>query len=415
MYYWGSSTRGCAVEPCAYRPVLGLQGMAITSVESAWIQLPLKAPRGLSGGPITASTDAVCRVTTTDGVEGIGEARGSDLSVICQIVDEVLRPLLLGLDESEVEALWSRMHHALLGPGVLRPARWTYRAVLAAIGMVDQALWDIRARRAGAPVCVALGGARRAVPAYLSEGFYIEGQSREEMVDEAQAGLERLGFRALKVRIGRGIRDSVARIRCLRERLGEALVLMADANQAWDLTTALAALRRLDQYNLTWLEEPIKPHGGTYRLHDGHDANADTGCLAGRTRTPIATGENHVDYEECRDVVERGGAKYMQFDAIKNGGVTEWTRVARLCAEHAVAMAPHHVPHFHVHLASAVEHGAWVECFDYEKQHPAWPDLFPGFPPVVDGTMTPPDAPGWGMTISDEFLAKHGTLVRWRH
>jgi len=388
--------------------------MAIASVESAWIQLPLATPRGLSGGPITASTDAVCRVTTGDGVEGIGEARGSDLTIICEIVDQALRPIVLGMDESGIDDVWEGMHGALLGPEVLRPARWTHRAVLAAIGMLDQALWDIRAHRAGVQLCVTLGGRGRAVPAYLSEGFYIEGQTLDEMVDEAQAGLERFGYRALKVRIGRGVLDSIDRIRRIRKRLGDDLVLMADANQAWDLTTALSVARRLEPYNLTWLEEPIKPHGGTYREHDGHDPNGDTAALASRTTIPIAIGENHVDSEECRDILGRAKIGYMQFDAIKNGGVTEWLRVARLCAEHGVAMAPHHVPHFHVQLAAAVDHGRWVECFDYAKQHPAWPDLFPGFPPVVNGTMTPPDAPGWGMSINEKLLAKRGNLVRWR-
>jgi len=388
--------------------------MAIALVESAWITIPLRVPRGLSGGPITASTDAVCRLTTDDGVEGIGEARGSDLATICQIVDQALLPLIVGQPEGDIEELWGRMHAAVLGPEVLRPAEWTQRAVLAAIGMVDQALWDISARRRGVPLCMALGGSRHPVPAYLSEGFYIEGQSLDEMAEEARAGMEACGYRALKIRIGRTVAGSVERVQHIRRRLGDALALMVDANQAWDVPTASKAAARMEQFNLTWFEEPIRPYGGLYRPRQGHDPNGDTGRLAARTSIPIATGENHVTYDECEDVVLRGHVRYVQFDAIKNGGVTEWMRVARVCGEHGVVMAPHHVPHFHVQLAAAVPHGAWVECFDPAKQHPAWPDLFPGFPPVVDGAITPPDAPGWGMTINDEMLRKHGVLVRWR-
>ncbi len=70
--------------------------LKIADVEVAWTQLPLPIGRGLSGGPITSSTDLVCRVTTSDGSEGIGEARGAPLPLMAEVVDQGLRPLLLG-------------------------------------------------------------------------------------------------------------------------------------------------------------------------------------------------------------------------------------------------------------------------------------------------------------------------------
>ncbi len=95
-------------------------------------------------------------------------------------------------------------------------------------------------------------------------------------------------------------------------------------------------------------------------------------------------------------------------------GVTEFLRVAKLCAARDIPLAPHHVPHFNLQLAAGMPSGRWVETFDNAKQRVAWPDLFPGFPEVVDGRMVVPDRPGWGMEISDDIITRHAKLVRWR-
>lgn len=387
--------------------------MAIATIDHAWIKIPLPVPRGLSGGPITHSTDAVCRVRTADGAEGIGAGRGVDPPLLCEILSEAVAPLAIGQHEDKVEENWQRLHDALLGETVLRPAKWTRRGVLCAIGMVDQALWDIRAKRMGVPLCEAIGGTRRPVPAYLSDVFYMDGEPLDRTIDQALTLMDRSGYSALKIRIGRGIDDSVERTRQVRDQIGPDAKLMVDANQVWELTTAVRAAQVLEPYDITWLEEPIKPHGGLYPTHSGHDANGDTGKLAEATSVPIATGENHIDFGECADVIERGGITYLQFDAVKNGGVTDWLRIAGFAESRGVRLAPHHAPHFHVQLASAMPNGDWVEAFDNAQQHPAWPELFNGFPPVVNGEMIPPDAPGWGMSINEELLRSHGTLVDW--
>ncbi len=93
-----------------------------------------------------------------------------------------------------------------------------------------------------------------------------------------------------------------------------------------------------------------------------------------------ASGENHTTLAECRSLIEHAPLRFMQFDCLKNGGVTEFLRVASLSQAHGVALAPHHVPHFQVQLTAAMPNGYIVEVFDNAKQHVAWPDLFPGYP-----------------------------------
>lgn len=383
--------------------------MKIDRVETAWIRMPLPRPRGLSGGPITHSADAVCRITTSGGLQGIGEARGGPLDQICEIIDTVFRPKLLGRHAAETECLWREMHDVLLGPE--SPDRpWRTRTVLAAIAAVDLALWDIKAKAAGLPICRLLGGCPRGVPAYFSDAFYSDDQSLEEVAAEAAEGLLAGGFSALKVRIGRDPDDDVARVRAFRRAVGDDVDIMADVNQAWGIEQARATLPRLEEFRLFWLEEP----NSVRRAADDFSApDRLAGEIARLTSIPLASGENHISLAECRSLLEHAPLRFMQFDATKNGGVTEFLKVAALCQAHGVPMAPHHVPHFHVHLAAAVPNGTIVEVFDNAKQHVAWPDLFSGYPEVRDGRMWIRDEPGWGMAVNDELIERGGVKVRW--
>lgn len=383
--------------------------MKIINVETAWISMPLPVPRGLSGGPIRSSTDAVCRITTDEGISGIGESRGGLLDQICEVIDTAFKPMLLDENPVETEYLWQMMYQSLLGEDAKKPKGWTPRTILAAIAAVDLALWDIKAKTAGISICQLLGGHPRPIAAYISEGFYIEGQTLDEMVDEAGAAMEAGGFKALKIRIGRGEpEDSEVRIKAIRDGLGDEINLMADVNQAWDVEGTIAACERLEDYNLSWLEEPI-PISRTQE----HNPDLLYGQIVDATNVPIASGENHIDLMECHSLAEYGGIHYMQFDAIKNGGVTEFMKVASLCQAYGIPLAPHHVPHFHVQLVAAAPNGLILEAFDNAKQHVAWPDLFPGFPEVKDGYINIPDKPGWGMEINDELIERHGVKVNW--
>lgn len=391
--------------------------MKIEDVEVAWIQLPLPAGRGLSGGPITSSTDLVCRITTADGLRGIGEARGAPLPIMAEIVDQGLRPMLLGEDAAATQHLWTKVEAALFGEGhETRPATWDRRAVLGAMAAVDLALWDVRAKAAGLSVCRLLGGVPRPMPAYCSSGFYMEGQSLEAMAQEALQELNARGFRATKIRVGRGTpEDSAARVRAVRDVVGPDVKIMVDANQAWDTGEAIAHAQAMEPYDLTWLEEPLPSPGRPSRTTGlVKDWDAETGRVAGHTAIPLASGENHITLEECRDLADKGNVRYMQFDCVKNGGVTEFVKVAAYCEAKGVLLAPHHVPHFHVQVAAPFPHASWVEVFDNAKQHIAWPDLFPGYPEVRDGHIECHDRPGWGLEVNERLLRERGILVHWR-
>ncbi len=101
-------------------------------------------------------------------------------------------------------------------------------------------------------------------------------------------------------------------MKAIRDGLGDEIELMADVNQAWDVKTAIETCRRLEDYDLFWIEEPIP-----VRRTPEYDPDKTCGQIALATKIPIASGENHIDLAECRSLVEHGGIQYMQFDAIK--------------------------------------------------------------------------------------------------
>ncbi|HEU5319093.1 MAG TPA: mandelate racemase/muconate lactonizing enzyme family protein [Chloroflexota bacterium] len=391
--------------------------MKIVDVEVAWIQLPLPIGRGLSGGPITSSTDLVCRVTTADGIRGIGEARGAPLPLMAEVVDEGIRPLILGEDATGTQYLRTKIESALSDSrSAGRRATWTRNAILGAIAAVDLALWDVKAKAANLSICRLLGGAPHPVPAYCSAGFFIEGQSLEAMAEETLEEVRERGFSATKIRVGRGAPpDSADRVRVVREAVGPGVQIMVDANQAWTTDEAIAHAKAMEPFDVSWLEEPLPSPNRAHRTtKESRDWDAETGTVAAATTIPMASGENHVTLQECRDLIDKGRIRYVQFDCIKNGGLTEFQKVAAYAEAKGVALAPHHVPHFHVQIAAAYPHTAWVEAFDNAKQHVAWLDLFPGYPEVRNGHMECHDRPGWGFDVNDALLQSKGTLVRWR-
>ncbi len=388
--------------------------MKIEKIETAWISIESPEPQGLSGGYMTHSSDALCRITTDDGIEGVGEGRGAPLPEICSVIHELFTPLLKNQNPLHNQFLWDRLYQAALDEngGLKKGLRSS--SVRGALCAVDLALWDIKGKAAGMSICELLGGRPRPVLAYIQKGFYVEGQSLPEMADEAVQELERGGYKFLKMRVGRnGVAEAKERVEVMRKALGDDIGLMVDVNGAWELPEAIEGARALEPYNLTWMEEPI-PRIPRTLPKDGYDWNVELGNLGRETSIPLAAGENHEGLLEFNDLITKGKPKYLQLDVAKrSGGVSEWNKVVGMCQANGILMAPHLVPQFHVHLVASAPNGFIVECGDDKRQHPSWPDLFPGWPLVKDGYMECPTSPGWGLTINDKMVKKHGTPIHW--
>jgi L-alanine-DL-glutamate epimerase-like enolase superfamily enzyme len=356
-------------------------------VELSSVTLPLPVPvsdaKVLTGRqrPMTEVVFLFAEIGTEDGHEGIGFGYAKRAGGPGQFAHAAeIAPALIGEDPSDIGRLWTKLAWAGASAG---------RGGLAvqAIAAFDIALWDLKAKRAGLPLAKLLGAHRDSVRCYDTSGGFLHAPL-EEVLDNASAALAS-GIGGIKIKVGHPDRaEDLRRVTAVRERLGDAVPLMVDANQQWDRPAALRMGRALEEFGLTWIEEPL----------DAHDAEGHAD-LARALDTPIATGEMLTSVAEHRALIDARAADVLQPDAPRIGGITEFLRLAVLADHHRLGLAPHFAMEIHLHLAAAYPSEPWVEHFD-------WLDpLFDERLQISGGRMHVPARPGLGITLSEQARA----------
>lgn len=274
-------------------------------------------------GTIYPTTDrsVVVRVTTADGAVGWGETYGICAPrAVCEIINDLLAPELVGREPEDVEAIWDDLY------GLMRVRGCFGGFHVDTIAALDIALWDLRARARGVPLWSLLGERQRdTVPGYLSGLPAPTLPGKLEMAREFAAQ----GHDAFKIHAvvsHEGIEEEVAG---LREVLGPGPELMVDLHWKFDFEQAMAMATRLAPYGLKFIEAPLKPEDidGLVRL--GRESPV-----------PIAAGEEwHTDYE-ARLRLAGGSLAYIQPE-MGHTGITQFLRIARLAQAAGVQIAPH--------------------------------------------------------------------------
>ena len=213
------------------------------------------------------------QVFTDDGLIGIGEAAhfGGPMSSTAHVIEQELKPYLVGKDPINTEFLWDLMHKRAYKHG-------RGGIVIAAMSGIDIALWDLKGKVTGLPCWRLMGGYRKRVPAYATGGFYSESKNLEGLADEMQAYVD-AGFRAVKMKVGRNsgvelsplraseecgiaevtLDEDIQRVDLVRQTIGPDIKLCVDANGAWDVATAVKMGQRMEPFDVYWYEEPVWP------------------------------------------------------------------------------------------------------------------------------------------------------------
>ena len=359
----------------------------IESVTLSSVTLPLPNPISdakVFTGRQRAMTEVAflfAEIRTEAGLEGVGFSYSKRAGGPAQFAHaREVAPDLIGEDPNDIARLWTKLVWA--GASVGRSGASTQ-----AIAAIDVALWDLKAKRAGLPLAKLLGAHRDSVRCYNTSGGFLH-ESVEQVRDNATRTLEQ-GIGGIKIKVG--LPDSaedLRRVRAVREHLGDGVPLMVDANQQWDRPTAMRVSRRLEEFDLVWIEEPL----------DAYDAEGHA-QLARSLDTAIATGEMLTSVAEHHELIRQGAVDILQPDAPRVGGITQFLKLATLAEHRNLGLAPHFAMEIHVHLAAAYPIEPWVEHFDW--LHP----LFHERLETRDGRMHLSDRPGLGVTLTDQARA----------
>lgn len=378
--------------------------MKITGIRGTPVSVPLPATFYVGNTSFHAASVIIVEVDTAEGVTGLAVLHGRGMKVVCDMIRE-LQAIVEGMDPLEHEAIWQRIFSlTTASPNSQQPPRGPMfsadnRAhLMTALAGIDIAVWDIKGKALGQPIWRLLGAGRRELPAYVTGGYYRSDRPHSAGLREEMASYIEQGFTAVKIKVGAApLADDLRRLAEVREAIGPDCDLMVDGNGAYSLWEATQAIDAFAEFRPTWFEEP---------LH-WYDSVRALGKLGSYTRVPIASGESELHAWSCRDLVDLGGVRIMQFDATRSGGVTEWLRVAAYCHLHGVRMSTHHEPHIQGHLAAAAPNGWNVETFPNPERDPIFANLYTCRAQLVKGRLVLNDAPGFGFAIDWNFVAKY--------
>lgn len=367
--------------------------MKITSVEPFILHVPV------TRGGISDSTHSISHwgapgaiVRTDSGLAGYGytgtHAHLATDRLIRDCIAHTYAPLLIGRDLTDPRLLWEELlHHP--------PVQWVGRAGIThlALSVVDIALWDLHAKQAGMPLWKLLGGsADKVVEAYNTDGGWLNWPV-EQVVSDCRRMIDE-GYPGVKIKVGSAqIAEDCQRVLAVRGAIGSAAKLMVDANGRWRLPEALEFARIAADFDLFWLEEPL--------WFDDIQAHVE---FAAGSRTPIALGEQLYTFSHFREFILRGAVRFVQPDAVRLAGITEWLQVADFAAAQGLPVAPHvgDMVQVHLHLAIAhpgcrmLEYIPWMRpCFVEPAQ-------------VRQGRFLAPEHAGAGTTLRPDALERYG-------
>ncbi len=369
-----------------------MAGVKITGISLDRLLLPLDPPFPAAWDPVPRRSfgATIVRVETDAGLIGLGS--GDTMTGF-----EAYAHLFVGQDPRRIGR-----HVRVLETIDFHAARYW---------PLEAALWDILGQATGLPVATLFGGASDGLPVYASCGSLLPAAERAEMALRARDD----GFSGLKIRIDpRRLEEGLAAVEATRRAVGESMAIMVDLNQGWrmagddsasiDVVEATAICRRLADFGVTWVEEPL----------DGSDLRGLGGLRAATTGVRIAGGEMTRTFTELLAALDADAFDVYQPDVVLAGGLSR----ARTIAEIALARGRWFTPHTwtnglgllaNLHVVAGVGGGPFLE-FPYDP--PGWTperrDFMLAEPirPGSDGILRVPERAGLGAVLDEAAIKR---------
>lgn len=351
---------------------------AVAALDVAVYEVPTERPEADGTLQWDKTVVVVVEPRLRNGVRGVAHAWGHQ--AMKPLVEGMLAQHVVGRDVRDVEGCWEAMVRAIRNLG--RPG-----LVSMAIAAVDLALWDTKARLLGQPLHHLLGAVREAVPVYGSGGFtsYDERTLLDQLGGWVAQGIPRV---KMKVGTDRGAswRRDLQRVRAVRDALGADVELFVDANGGYDRTLARRLGEEYAALGATWFEEPVSSDDldGLHMLREALPLD-------------VTAGEYGYHLLGFRELLDHQCVDVMQADVARCAGITDWLRVAALCAAYEVPFSAHCSPSQSAHPACVPPNLRHVEWFHDHVRVDSL--LFDGVLSPVGGCLRPGDAPGNGLAL----------------
>lgn len=278
----------------------------IKDIEVKVIELPLKKQWKIALYAAKTRGHAVVKIRTQDGVIGYGEASpspafmGETADTIKLVIDKYLKPNLIGLNAFDVDLIHERMNSAIYGN-------------YAAKSTIDIALYDIMGKALGVPVYKILGGKYRSE---IELSWVVGMQDLEGSIEEAKEKLKK-GYKALKVKVGNTPEIDYKLVESIRKAVGEGVPIRLDANQGYDYKTAVEAFRRIEEFGLESIEQPVRRWD-----IDGMKYVKD------HIKTPIMADESVSSLHDVYRIIKERAADIVNIKVGKVGGLTIAKKIA---------------------------------------------------------------------------------------
>lgn len=363
--------------------------MRIAEVEAIPIKIPLKKPFTIAVGTITHTNHVLIRMSDDQGRVGWGESitfhpvYGYDQRSLYQVACDHLIPAVIGLDPRDMAELHRRMDSAI--PNNL----------MAKTGL-DIAAYDLAGQAAGVPIHSLIGGRRvETVSQICPIGLVSPDEAARDATEQVAQG-----FDTVKIKIGLDSAQDIARVKAVREAVGDGITLRVDGNSGYDRATALRTFRRMEEVGLEWIEQPLP----------GWDLKG-MAMLAQRLDTPIAVDESMYTDHDAALCIQLGAAEVVNIKVAKCGGLYRSQKIAAVCraagvpcflggcietgvgtaaALHFYAATPNVVSAAEIHGSPFYEDDVVKEPFE-----------------LSDGALTVPTSPGLGVEVDEQKVRKY--------
>ena len=362
--------------------------LRVSRVEASAYTIPTDRPEG--DGTLTwdATTMVLVRVSTDDPALPCGTGWTYAPAAAAMVVRDLLSDAVCGLSALDTAKCWQEMLRAVRNAG--RPG-----LVGMAISAVDIALWDLRARVLGLPMASMLGAVRDEVAVYGSGGFTTDPTTHLRAQLEGWLDQE---MTRVKLKIaeswGSEVDRDLTRVAIAREIVGDEVEILVDANGGYVAKQAVRIARRLDDFGVTWFEEPVSSddHAGLRRVRE-------------QIMPDVAAGEYGDSLSYFAHLLAAETVDCVQVDVTRCGGYTEWVRIAALAAGYGLDVSGHCAPSLSVPVAMGtpnVRHLEWFE--DHVRIEGRYVE---GCPDPLGGVIRLAAGPGHGLTVRDSDLAAY--------